>query len=90
MKESIKMEDYDGYRWNFTKEHRTKILPLRWFANLCEKPAAYMLGMAVHYDDHDDHGITFKCYASLSNILYKPYFKWGTVYKMDIDKSSDL
>ena len=86
MKESTKMEDYDGYQWNFIKEHRTKILPLRWFANLCEKPAAYHLDMALHYDDHDDHGIAFKCHAILSNIMYKPYLKWGTTYKMEIDK----
>ena len=83
MKESIKMEDYDGFQWNFIKEHRTKILPLRWFANLCEKPASYNLEMAMHYDDHDDHGIKFKYHAILSNIFYKPYFKWGTIYKLD-------
>lgn len=78
------MEDYDGYQWKFTKQHRTRILPLRWFANLCEVPAAYSLEMAMYYDDHDDHGIVFKFYAITSNILYRPYFRWGTVYKVDM------
>lgn len=87
MRESIKMEDYDGYQWNFTKKEKTKILPLRWFANLCEKVAVYHLEMALHYDDRNDHGIIFKCHAILSNIFYRPYFKWGTFYKMDIDKT---
>jgi hypothetical protein len=90
MKESIKMEDYNGYRWKFTKQEKTKILPLRWFGNLCEKPAAYNLGMAIHYSDHDDHGLAFKYYAISSNILYKPYFWWGTQYKMEIDKTENL
>ena len=77
------MEDYDGFQWNFIKEHKTKILPLRWFANLCEKPAAYHLEKALRYDDYNNHGLMFKCHAKLSNIFYKPYFKWGTIYKLD-------
>lgn len=85
MKESIKMEDYDGYLERFTKEHRTKILPLRWFANLCEKPAAYHLEEAMRYDDYNNHGTAYKLHAKLSNFWYKPYLKWGTVYKLDFD-----
>ena len=80
------MEDYDGYLDKFKKHHRTKILPLRWFANLCEKPANYNLNMALHYSDHDSHGFRFKYHAIVSNIFYMPYFKWGTVYKLDTDQ----
>lgn len=68
----------------FTAEHRTKILPLRWFANLCEKPAHYHLNIALYYDDNYYYGPKFKYHATLSNILYKPYLRWGTVYKIDI------
>jgi hypothetical protein len=34
----------------FIEEHNTNILPLRWFANLCEKPAHYNL-MIINYLD---------------------------------------
>ena len=77
------MEDYDGYLERFTKEEKTRILPLRWFGNFCEKRANYHLSMFLHYNDHDDQGFAFKCHGILSNILYKPYFKWGTIYKLD-------
>lgn len=87
MKGSIKMEDYDGYLEKFTTEHRTKILPLRWFANLCEKPAHYHLNKCLYYDDHDDHGLVYRYHGFLSNLFYKPYLKWGTVYILNIDKT---
>jgi hypothetical protein len=63
-----------------SKQHQTKILPLRWFANLCEKPAHYHLNMYLHHSDHDDYGLACRLHAYVSNILYKPYLKWGTVY----------
>ena len=68
-----------------TPEHKTNILPLRWFANLCEIPAHYHLDMYLHYSDHDDYGIACRYHAYLSNFFYKPYLKWGTVYKIDMD-----
>ena len=81
------MEESVGFPWKVTKVEKTKILPLRWFANLCEKPASYHLDMVMHYDDRNNYGIAFKFHSKLSNIFYKPYFKWGTFYKLDIDKS---
>jgi hypothetical protein len=86
MKGSTKMENYDGYLEKFTTNHRTKILPLRWFANLCERPAHYHLSKALHYDDHDDHGFVYRYHGFMSNLFYKPYLKWGTVYTLNIDK----
>lgn len=83
MKGNTKMEDYDGYLEKFIKEHKTKNLPLRWIANLCEKPAHYHLSKALHYDDH---GFAYKYHAFLSHWFYKPYLRWGTVYILDIDK----
>ena len=85
MKGSIKMENSDGYLKKFTKQQKTKILPLRWIANLCEKPAHYHLSKCLHYDDHDDHGFAYKYHAFLSHWFYKPYLKWGTVYRLDLD-----
>jgi hypothetical protein len=70
---------------NFIEEHRTNMFPLRWFANLCEKPAHYNLMMALHYSDHDDYGIKYRYHAIMSNWLYRPYLKWGTVYKAEFN-----
>lgn len=69
----------------FIEEHNTNILPLRWFANFCEKPAHYNLIMALHHSDHDDYGMKYKFHAIVSNWLYRPYLKWGTVYKADFN-----
>jgi hypothetical protein len=66
-------------------EHKTNIVPLRWFANLCEKPAHYHLSMYLHHSDHDDYGLACRLHAYASNIFYKPYLKWGTVYVVDFD-----
>jgi len=85
MKGSIKMEDYDGYLERFTKEHRTKILPLRWIANLCEIPAHYHLERFLRCDDLNIRGFVYRYHAYMSNLWYKPYMKWGTVYKLDLD-----
>jgi hypothetical protein len=85
MKGSIKMEDCDGYLKRFTKEHKTKNLLLRWFANLCEKPANYHLNKFLHYSDHDDYGLMCRYHAKISHWFYKPYLKWGTLYKLDLD-----
>jgi hypothetical protein len=83
MKESIKMEKSDGFLGKSTKEHKTNNLPLRWFANLCEKPAHYHLNKFLHYSDHDDYGLVCRYHARVSYWLYKPYLRWGTVYELN-------
>jgi hypothetical protein len=87
MKESIKMDDYDGYLDRFKKIHRTKILPLRWFANLCEIPAHYHLTRFIYCDYYKIRGFVYRYHAYMSNLFYKPYLRWGTVYELltDID-----
>ncbi len=72
------MEDLDG----FLKHQKTKILPLRWFANLCEKVAHYYLLKALYRSENKDKGFVFKCQAILSNLFYKPYMRWGTYYEL--------
>jgi hypothetical protein len=85
MKGSTKMADSDGFLEKFTKEHRTKIVPLRWFANLCEMPAHYHLGKVLYLDDQESYGFRYRYHSKLSHWFYKPYFKWGTVYKLDLN-----
>ena len=86
MRESIRMGKYDGFLKNSKKIHRTNILPLRWIGNFCEKPANYHLGKFLHYSDHDDYGLACRFHAYASHLLYKPYLKWGTFYRLDIKK----
>jgi hypothetical protein len=73
----------------FAPEHKTNILPLRWFANLCEKPASYHLNMYLHYSDHDDYGLACRFHAYASNMFYRPYLKWGTIYKVNMKAWAD-
>jgi hypothetical protein len=68
-----------------TLEHKTNILPLRWFVNLCEIPAHYFLQNALEYDEFSSNKFLYKFYVKLSYIFYKPYLKWGSTYKIDMD-----
>jgi hypothetical protein len=86
MRGSIKMARSDGYQW--IKHHKTKILPLRWFANLCEIPAHYHLGRFLHYSDRKDFGLASRFHARISYWFYKPYLRWGTVYELVTDSES--
>lgn len=75
------MADYDGF--HSKKIEKTKILPLRWIANKCGEIADPHLLHAMHYDDHDDHGIAFKYHAIMWRMFSKPYMKWGTFYSVE-------
>jgi hypothetical protein len=86
MKGNIKMAKSDGYLNSAKKIQRTKILPLRWIGNLCEKPAKYHLNMSLHYMDHDDYGLACRYHAYTSTLLYKPYFWWGTYYELNMEE----
>lgn len=68
-----------------TPINKTNVLPLRWFANTCEKIAHYHLNMYLHHSDHDDYGFVCRMHAYISNLFYKPYLKWGTTYEVDIN-----
>jgi hypothetical protein len=86
MKESIKMEDYDGYLEKFIKVQRTKILPLRWLGNLLSIPATNSLLKAFELQEADKIGYRFKFHVLVFKFLYKPYEKWGTYYSNEGSK----
>lgn len=82
------------------KEHRTNILPLRWFANYISSPIAYYFfvkGLRIYhkYEDDYDKEINFvppkfdkyriKVYFKLYSIINVPYMKWGTFYRIDFN-----
>jgi hypothetical protein len=63
--------------------HQTKILPLRWFANACERVASRHLTIYLYRSDRNKN-ISARYHAFLSNLFYKPYFKWGTMYEYSL------
>lgn len=69
----------------FIKHQRTKILPLRWFANAIEIPAHYLLGKCLELDHKENFGVRYKIYSWISSRFYKPVFRWGTYYSSERD-----
>ena len=65
--------------------HKTRILPLRWFAHICEAIASPHLSKVVYLDENEDFGWRYKYNAKMWGILYKPYQRWGTTYSIDMD-----
>jgi hypothetical protein len=82
------MEDYDGYLGKFVKTNRTKILPIRWFANSSEIFGHYHLIKVLRLDEAGDWGYANKYHSFMSEMFYKPYFKWGTIYELVTDSES--
>ncbi len=68
-----------------TKHHKTKILPLRWIANICGEFAGNHLVKCVNMDEDQEYGWRYKYHAKMYVLLNKPYEKWGTYYTVDMD-----
>ncbi len=83
MKENIKMEDYDGFPWKFTKIEKTRIVPLRLISNWLGEIASGHLVKAVFLDEDGEYGWRYKYHAKMWKYLNKPYEKWGTYYSID-------
>jgi len=66
--------------------HQTNILPLRWFANACERIAYPHLTKSVYLDEDQDYGFRYKYHAKMWSIFYKPYQRWGTYYSLELDQ----
>jgi hypothetical protein len=89
MKESIKMEDSDGFLRMSQKIQRTKILPLRWFGNACSDIATRSLLKAFDLDEEGNYGYRFKFHSKIWVTFNKPYERWGTYYTIDTSKWKD-
>jgi len=68
-----------------TKHHKTKILPLRWIANICGEFAGNHIVKCVNMDEDQEYGWRYKYHAKMYVLLNKPYEKWGTYYTVDMD-----
>jgi hypothetical protein len=86
MKESIKMEDSDGFLRMSQKIQRTKILPLRWFGNACSDIATRSLLKAFDLDEQSNYGYRFKFHSKVWITFNKAYERWGTYYTIDTSK----
>lgn len=74
------MAKSDGFLKNSTRVNKTKILPLRWFAHLCNRIGTLSLRKAFDLDEDNNLGYRFKFHAAVWKYLNKPYEKWGTYY----------
>lgn len=67
------------------KHQRTKIIPLRWIANISGEFAGNHLVKAVNMDEDQEYGWRYRYHAKMYKILNKPYERWGTYYTIDMD-----
>lgn len=74
----------------FEVEHKTKVLPLRWFGNGCEYIAHYFLDKYLHWNYMGKSNFRSKTWSWIADQFYKPYLKWGTVYAMNTNVLSQL
>jgi hypothetical protein len=86
MKESIKMENSDGFLRMSQKINRTRILPLRWLGNFLGGYAGNHLVKCFDYDEDGKNGLAYKYHAKMWKYLNKPYEKWGTYYTINTEK----
>lgn len=66
------------------KVEKTKILPLRWFGNLCGEISSNSLVKAFNLQDDENFGPRFKFHTKVWHYVNKPYEKWGTYYMVDL------
>ena len=69
-----------------TRHEKTKILPLRWFANASMSIATRSLSRAFDLQEEENYSYRFKFHSAVWHYLSKPYDKWGTYYSLDIEK----
>ena len=67
-------------------QHKTNILPLRWFANACNHIAHYPLHKALYHEDYARyHELDYLSkrghfWWKMYELINKPYDRWGTTY----------
>lgn len=62
-------------------QHKTKILPLRWFANFCNHIGTPHLVAMFRLQDYGiTDGLRWKLHGLVWKYTYFVYNKWGTTY----------
>ena len=72
------------------KIEKTRIWPLRWIGNFLGGYAGNHLVKCFDLDKDNNLGLQYKYHAKMWKYLNKPYERWGTYYKLDIDTNIDL
>ena len=67
-------------------EHKTNILPLRWFANGCNYLSTYPLHKALWYEHKYENAESLPKaghrWWKIYSIIDAPYRRWGTTYRI--------
>ena len=71
------------------KVHKTNILPLRWFANMCGEIAGWAIMRAAYLDEEQDFGLKYSLYGKIYSMTWPTYMKFGSFYEFDFDMSGD-
>jgi hypothetical protein len=66
----------------FIPEHKTNILPLRWFANISGSISGWAISKVMWLDEEENFGFKYKMYSKIYRLTSIPYYQWGTFYSM--------
>jgi len=72
-----------------TKINKTKVLPLRWFANMCGSIAGWAIMRISYQDELEDFNWRYKLHSTIWKITWPTYYRFGTMYEWDFDMSGD-
>jgi hypothetical protein len=74
---------------DFTKIEKTKIIPLRLFANFCNKIGTPFLSKMFYLQDYKyiTSGFRWNLYGFIWSFTNKIYMRWGTYYKMNLNSA---
>jgi len=72
-----------GSKMLINPTHKTKILPLRWFANLCNHIGTPHLTSMFNLQDYGiTSGARWKFHSFIWKWTWAVYSKWGTAYEI--------
>jgi hypothetical protein len=78
---------------NTVPVHKTKVLPLRWFANACNHLSSRPLWKAIQHEDYAEYHNAELSKAGhrwwkIYHIIEIPYRRWGTTHRV-IDRHTN-
>ena len=80
----------DSRTMNDVKINKTKVLPLRWFANMCGSIAGWAIMNISYYDELEDFNWRYKLHYYIWKTTWPIYYRFGTFYEIiDFDFGAD-
>jgi len=77
------MGNLDGFLGSSKKIQKTKIVPLRWFANGISSIGSTCLVKAAYLDEDGDYRFKYRFYSKVWKVANFFYSRWGTYYELD-------